>query len=396
MGVTSMILRASKLIRTDTTNSRTLRRLINRLRSVAKELEKKSDTVQLRKLEEIVVNFIDQYAETESSRSNSVTSQIAPELQQKRNKALIQTDAAVNEIQSPPEGHSEGMKSDISKDQVMLRSLLQSLDEMDPEALEEICGPAMDEPFTIGPATSCSNQRKGDTPISVAHLQSRVAHANIEERMVHFRKTSKKPAMVIDVPTMGADATGITGTYLVPLDSSIWTLTETITSTNGQLEISDIWSKTKDATQNRATASQIYFEWQDPNTKVMDIVNKNGYLGIERVERDGEYLVILVMIGEKEYGKPIGIPRIIGQPASVHFRDVFPEYKVSQVRLLQEGHDASDILFNKRVFRHHTNPIVVELCAETKILHRDKNSPSDSIVGMTMVKGEGGDLGLPH
>jgi len=34
---------------------------------------------------------------------------------------------------------------------------------------------------------------------------------------------------------------------------------------------------------------------------------------------------------------------------------------VSQVRRLQEGEDARDVLFDSRFFRHKTNPLFVEL-----------------------------------
>ncbi|KIM26147.1 hypothetical protein M408DRAFT_10010 [Serendipita vermifera MAFF 305830] len=92
---------------------------------------------------------------------------------------------------------------------------------------------------------------------------------------------------------MGAETTDSANTY------------HTITNSNGQFFLPDIWSRAKDGTQNRATESQLYFERQDPNEKIMDIINKDGYLGIESVFKEGEYVVALVKTGDKENGFPI-------------------------------------------------------------------------------------------
>lgn len=320
------------------------------------------------KLERIVANIVEQYEEVEKSRSSSVPSRMAPTLQEKRRKVLVQADAEVDEIEPPPEGHSEGMQRAISKDKAALESLVDSMNDADQELLEEVCELEKDElPTTqpLTPATSygSSEQTEAQASTSTALLRSQDAHTKLEEKLASFQRTSKKPAMVIDVPRMGIDTAGSTNTYFVPLDSTIWTLTDTITNSNGQSFLPDLWSKGKDATRNRATESQLYFEWQDPDEKVMDIINKEGYLGIERVYKEGEYLVALVKAGEEENGFPIDIPRVRRQPASLHLKEIFPDYTVSQVLRLQLGDDASDVMFDKRSFRHQTNPIFVELCS---------------------------------
>jgi hypothetical protein len=52
----------------------------------------------------------------------------------------------------------------------------------------------------------------------------------------------------------------------------------------------------------------VSWEWQDPNNKVIDAINKEGHLGIETVCKEVEYVVVLVKKGEIENGMPIGEP----------------------------------------------------------------------------------------
>jgi len=91
------------------------------------------------------------------------------------------------------------------------------------------------------------------------------------------------------------------------MNATFWDLTETITNSNEDTFLPDVWSKTADATRNRVTESHTFYEWQDPNKKVQDAVNIEGYLGVESVCKDGEYVVALVKKGEDENGFPIGM-----------------------------------------------------------------------------------------
>jgi hypothetical protein len=60
----------------------------------------------------------------------------------------------------------------------------------------------------------------------------------------------------------------------------------------------------------------------------------------------------------------IGIPRSERQPASVHFQErVFPNNQVGAILLLENGADASPMVFDNRRFHHKTNPLYVELIA---------------------------------
>lgn len=375
MGVYSVISHAtSKLIKVDTTNSRTLTRLIHRLLKIAKDLEKNKDKAQRRKLEKIVEDIVEQYAEADKGRPSSGPSQIAPILQEKRRIALVQADAAMDEIESPPDGHSEAMQRAISKDQAVLKSVVESLSNEDVGVLEQVCALTMDESPMIRESTLATpeghlEQQGSNEVTTTAPLRSQDAYTRLEEKLAIFQQRNRKPPMVVEVPRMGAETTDSANTYLIPLDSTVWTLTDTITNSNGQFFLPDIWSRAKDGTQNRATESQLYFERQDPNEKIMDIINKDGYLGIESVFKEGEYVVALVKTGDKENGFPINIPRCRRQPASLHLKEVFPNYRVSQVRRLQLGDDASHIVFDNRSFRHQTNPIFVELCAEANLFH---------------------------
>ena len=74
----------------------------------------------------------------------------------------------------------------------------------------------------------------------------------------------------------------------------------------------DFWSKRVDPNQNRVTASGVWWEWQDPSTRVADVImkkKKDGSkvsIGIESVSKESEYVVALVEKDEKEGGMPIG------------------------------------------------------------------------------------------
>jgi hypothetical protein len=81
---------------------------------------------------------------------------------------------------------------------------------------------------------------------------------------------------------------------------------------NGDDVLPDFWSKKIDHDRNRVTPSGVTWEWQDPCTRVLDVFmkkKKDGQkesLGIEKVSREGEYVVALVLKDGKEFPMPIG------------------------------------------------------------------------------------------
>jgi hypothetical protein len=95
--------------------------------------------------------------------------------------------------------------------------------------------------------------------------------------------------------------------YLViPLDHTFCALADSLTEFNSDSFLPDFWSKGTDPTRNCITESGVWWEWQDPSKKVIDVVNKEGHIGIETVCKEVEYVVVLVKIGEMENGMPIG------------------------------------------------------------------------------------------
>jgi len=163
---------------------------------------------------------------------------------------------------------------------------------------------------------------------------------------------------------------------VIPLNHTFGALVDTFNNFDSDAFIPDFWSKETDPTQNCVTLSGVWWEWQHPNKKVIDAINKEGHLGLETVSKEVEYVVVLVKKGEKENGRPIGeypisckerfnissseIPRTRCQPALEHLQQQFPNHTVAQVRRLL-GDDASDVVFDNRSFYHKTNPLFVEL-----------------------------------
>jgi hypothetical protein len=141
----------------------------------------------------------------------------------------------------------------------------------------------------------------------------------------------------------------------------------------------------------------VWWEWQDPSKKVNDVIQKDEHIRIETVCKEVEYVVVLVKKGDIENGMPIGecipepsrtyclasltrwleIPRTCRQRVFQHLQQHFPNYIVSQVRRLQEGEDARDVVFDNRVFRHKTNPLFVEL----KLRVEAETQPTSLVVG---------------
>jgi uncharacterized membrane protein len=78
-------------------------------------------------------------------------------------------------------------------------------------------------------------------------------------------------------------------------------------------EISDFWCKKIDHEQNGVTPSGVTWERQDSCTRVLDVFMKKKNdgqkesLGIEKVTKDGEYIIALVLKDGKEF--PLSISR---------------------------------------------------------------------------------------
>jgi hypothetical protein len=86
---------------------------------------------------------------------------------------------------------------------------------------------------------------------------------------------------------------------------------------NDDAELPHFLCKKIDHDQNRVTSSGVTWEWQDPCTRVLDVLmrKKNDgqkeSLGIEKVTKQGEHIIALALKNGKEF------PMSIGQSSSV-------------------------------------------------------------------------------
>jgi hypothetical protein len=181
-------------------------------------------------------------------------------------------------------------------------------------------------------------------------------------------------------------------------------LIEAILDSDNAAYLPDFWCKRHDRSKNQATDSGMWWECQIPSKRVLEAILEEKRIIMERekaghgsnteqerrkveirsVLKDGEYLVALVGKDGVESGVPVGqsvlslrrgtgmvtlpcsvgIPRSHRQPAVAHFQQkVFPNDKVAKVLLLENGADASPMIFDNRRFHHKSNPLYVELAS---------------------------------
>ncbi|KIM25729.1 hypothetical protein M408DRAFT_206868 [Serendipita vermifera MAFF 305830] len=193
---------------------------------------------------------------------------------------------------------------------------------------------------------------------------------------------------------------------IVHLDHTFGDLADNFLDRDNDAPIPDFWAKKVDRSRNGVTPSGVFWEWQDPSTRVVDMIMRKKKDGtkesicIEMVSKDGEYVVALVEKDEQEYGMPIGqhspfpryyvisyhvtteLPRKHRQPASVHLQKVFPKFTVAQVLGLLDGDDVSEKLFDRRLFHPMTNPVYVKVHTATDDDLSQKGGPVRSVLGM--------------
>jgi hypothetical protein len=131
--------------------------------------------------------------------------------------------------------------------------------------------------------------------------------------------------MMIGITTMGSDGkdavhcqyyhpTARLGTLVdapsplvIPLKHTFFALADIVVDFNSDAPLPDFWIKVIDHDQNTVTDSGVKWEWQDPDTKVMDAMSKEGVVRLESVCKEAEYVVVLVKEGKSENGIPIGV-----------------------------------------------------------------------------------------
>jgi hypothetical protein len=100
----------------------------------------------------------------------------------------------------------------------------------------------------------------------------------------------------------------VSSSSVVPLNHTFFALADSVVDfTDIEAPLPDFWIKVVDHAQNTVTDSGVKWEWQDPDTKVMDAMSKKGVVRLESVYKEAEYVVVLVKKGESENGIPIGV-----------------------------------------------------------------------------------------
>jgi hypothetical protein len=191
---------------------------------------------------------------------------------------------------------------------------------------------------------------------------------------------------------------------VISFEDTFSDLVEMILESDNSATLPDFWCKRSDSSKNQATDSGVWWECQTADRRIADVIMEEKRTGtrpgkprrlvkteskeqkfeIRSVLENGEYLVALVEQDGRERGMPvglfftfarasmtalrhphgIGIPRSERQPTSIHFQEkVFPNNKVGTILLLENGADASPMIFDNRRFHHKTNPLYVELVA---------------------------------
>jgi hypothetical protein len=243
--------------------------------------------------------------------------------------------------------------------------------------------------------------------------------------MIHTEESIEEPSIVVRISDMTEDAN--TGHYrkslsaisasripeerhdlhvpVISFEDTFSDLVEMILESDDSATLPDFWCKRNDSSKNQVTDSGVWWECQTADRKIADVIMeekrtrtprpgkhrrvvkndpKEQKFEIRSVLENGEYLVALVGEDGRERGVPvgqfftftrgtmtalshlhgIGIPRSERQPTSSHFQGkVFPNNKVEAILLLENGADASPLVFDNRRFHHKTNPLYVELTA---------------------------------
>lgn len=98
----------------------------------------------------------------------------------------------------------------------------------------------------------------------------------------------------------------------ISLDTTFGELADAVLNNDDNALLPDFWSRKIDHSHNRVTTSGVMWEWQDPNEKVLAVLTrereggKKECLRIEKVVKDGEYVVALVRKDEREGPMPVG------------------------------------------------------------------------------------------
>lgn len=217
-------------------------------------------------------------------------------------------------------------------------------------------------------------------------IQSERAHAQFEKNLIAVEQGSREPSFNLPISDMCTE-NGETTMEVIPLDHTFGELADTVLDRDNDAPLPDFWAKKVDRTQNGVTPSGVFWEWQDPSTKVIDVImkkkdGKKESMCIEMVSKDGEYVVALVEKDEQENGMPIDLPRKHRQPASVHLQKVFPKFTVAQVLGLKDGEDVSEKLFDRRLFQPMTNSVYIKVHTATDEDLSEKAEPVKSALGM--------------
>jgi hypothetical protein len=120
----------------------------------------------------------------------------------------------------------------------------------------------------------------------------------------------------------------------ISLDQTFGELADVVLNNDDDAVLPDFWSKKVDHERNRVTHSGVTWEWQDPSKKVLDVFmrkkedGQKESLGIEKVTKEGEYVVALVQKDKKEGPLPVG--EAISMPSGIfHVLTLFPIYRYS-------------------------------------------------------------------
>ena len=98
----------------------------------------------------------------------------------------------------------------------------------------------------------------------------------------------------------------------ITLGQTFGELADVVLNNDDDAVLPDFWSKKVDHERNCITHSGVTWEWQDPSKKVLDVFlskkedGQKESLGIEKVAKEGEYVVALVQKDKKEGPLPVG------------------------------------------------------------------------------------------
>ncbi|KIM24271.1 hypothetical protein M408DRAFT_331810 [Serendipita vermifera MAFF 305830] len=386
MGIQSMVKHAMVTMKNNnTSNPQTVRLWSRRVTDIAEDLERSGDTAKKERFQQLISAVAAEFewplfgvVRTDDIRRTN------PDIYSTRRQALLEADQMLNQFKAPPQGHYDAVRK-ANKDDANRLGIQYS----EPKGANDEQIKGINEPFGVSNvsgsarmiATSSTTKDEGQDKISDLKTRTHKSHDSsigamrgprfqleiermlLEKRLDAFEQGSEEPFFTLTISDMES---GEATLQVVFLDHTFAELADTILNKGNDSLLPDFWVKKVDHSRNNVTSSGVWWEWQDPGNKVVDILMKKEdgsaeTIGIEKVSKDGEYTVALVEVNGKEYGIPIEYPRGQRLMAYIHIQQLFLDFTVAQVLGLPNGEDVSDRLFDQRRFQPMANSVYIKM-----------------------------------